>query len=115
MGVQETGSPISECSYSIKVVMLLSAGIIIARQVEGQRLYLFLCADNYLDFSKLKVETGKTPFKTALREVREEAGLGNLSFRWRRIFKESAILSDRDNGIHCEIFSESRHRRPGTS
>lgn len=75
------------------VVMLLSAGIIIVRHVEGQWLYLFLRAYHYWDFPKGEVEAGETPFTTALREVREETGLAKLSFPWGRVFKETAPYS----------------------
>jgi 8-oxo-dGTP pyrophosphatase MutT (NUDIX family) len=69
--------------------MLRSAGIIIVRKVERQWLYLFLRAYNYWDFPKGEEEQGETSFETAKREVTEETGLHDLSFRWGRIFKET--------------------------
>jgi len=41
--------------------MILSAGIIIVRQLEGKWFYLFLRAYNFWDFPKGEVEIGETP------------------------------------------------------
>ena len=69
--------------------MILSAGIIIVRRVEEQWFYLLLRAYNNWDFPKGEVEDGETPFDSARREVKEETGLSDLSFRWGRIYKET--------------------------
>jgi bis(5'-nucleosidyl)-tetraphosphatase len=70
--------------------MILSAGMIIVRRVEGRWLYLLLRAYKYWDFPKGEVEEGENPFAAAQREVREETGLENLIFPWGRAFKETA-------------------------
>jgi len=69
--------------------MILSAGIIVVRQESGVWLYLLLRAYNYWDFPKGEVEEDETPFEAAQREVREETGLKNLSFRWGKEFRET--------------------------
>lgn len=73
--------------------MILSAGIIIARQTDGQWVYLLLRAYNYWDFPKGEVEEGEKPFAAAVREVREETGLDGLSFPWGRNFMETGPYS----------------------
>jgi bis(5'-nucleosidyl)-tetraphosphatase len=69
--------------------MILSAGIIVVRRAEGCWLYLLLRAYDYWDFPKGEVEEGEKPFAAAQREVKEETGLENLSFRWGGVFKET--------------------------
>jgi 8-oxo-dGTP pyrophosphatase MutT (NUDIX family) len=69
--------------------MILAAGIIIVRRVEGEWRYLLLRAYTSWDFPKGEVEQGETPFDAAVREVREETGLHDLAFSWGRIFKET--------------------------
>lgn len=69
--------------------MILSAGIIIVRRVEGGWRYLLLRAYAHWDFPKGEVEKGETPFEAAVREVREETGLHDLAFRWGTVFKET--------------------------
>lgn len=69
--------------------MILSAGVVIARQVEGEWLYLLLRAYNYWDFPKGEVEEGEAPLDTAIREVKEETGLEDLSFNWGKVFLET--------------------------
>lgn len=69
--------------------MILSCGIIIARRDEGRWLFLLLRAYSYWDFPKGLPEEGETPFQAALREVREETGLVDLSFPWGRGYRET--------------------------
>lgn len=69
--------------------MILSCGIIIVRRSEGAWLFLLLRAYSYWDFPKGLPEEGETPFQAALREVREETGLVDLSFPWGRGYRET--------------------------
>lgn len=60
----------------------LSAGVAILRDTPAGRRYLLLRAYQYWDFPKGEAEAGETPLAAAIREVREETGLGRLEFRW---------------------------------
>ena len=68
---------------------ILSAGVVVARQKGGVWKYLLLRAYNYWDFPKGIVEVGEDPFEAACREVEEETGLSELSFRWGHGFSET--------------------------
>jgi len=67
-----------------------SAGVVIVRFVDGRPRYLLLRAYRYWDFPKGGIEAGETPFEAARREVREEAGLEALDFRWGYDYTETA-------------------------
>lgn len=67
---------------------VLSAGVIIVRGLPEPR-YLLLRAFQYWDFPKGIVEPGEEPWDGAQREVWEETGLQDLSFRWGRIYQET--------------------------
>lgn len=72
-----------------KRALILSAGIVVVRRVEGQWRYLILRAYAHWDFPKGEVEEGESPLATAQREVVEETGIRNLHFRWGMIFRET--------------------------
>jgi len=73
--------------------MILSAGIVIVRKEKDEWLYLFLRSYRNWDFPKGEVEPGEDPFETAKREAQEEAGITDLKFSWRDIFKETEPYS----------------------
>lgn len=66
---------------------MLSCGVVIVRRAEAK--VLLLRAYNYWDFPKGGVEAGETPFDAAVREVREETGIVDLTFSWGEDFRET--------------------------
>lgn len=68
---------------------VLSAGVVVVRQIRERRHYLLLRAYNYWDFPKGIVEAGERPLEGARREVREETTLDDLRFRWGYEYKET--------------------------
>src|ERR1700761_4657346 len=60
----------------------LSAGVVVVNVVRPRVRYLLLRAYRNWDFPKGLVETGEQPIDAAVREVREETTLDNLSFDW---------------------------------
>ncbi len=68
---------------------VLSAGVVIVRREEKACRFLLLRAYNYWDFPKGEVEAGENPLDAALREVREETGIADLTFPWGKVFKET--------------------------
>lgn len=68
----------------------LSAGVAVLRDTPAGRRYLLLRAYRYWDFPKGAVEPGETPLQAAIREVREETGLGNLEFFRGESYSETA-------------------------
>lgn len=60
----------------------LSAGVVVVRDTsEGWR-FLLLRAFNHWDFPKGMVEAGEEPLAAAIREVREETLIADLTFDW---------------------------------
>jgi bis(5'-nucleosidyl)-tetraphosphatase len=72
---------------------VLSAGVVVIRQVEDGWRVLLLRVYNYWDCPKGVVEAGENPFDTARREVREETGIADLEFRWGEEFIETPPYS----------------------
>jgi 8-oxo-dGTP pyrophosphatase MutT (NUDIX family) len=60
----------------------LSCGAVIARRTDSGWLTLMLRAYSNWDFPKGISEQGETPLQTAIREVAEETGIGDLQFEW---------------------------------
>jgi 8-oxo-dGTP pyrophosphatase MutT (NUDIX family) len=67
----------------------LSAGVVVVHRDAGNLQFLLLRAYKNWDFPKGLVEAGEEPLAAALREVREETTLENLSFDWGRDFVET--------------------------
>ncbi len=86
-------APVKTHTEAIGRPLKLSAGIVIVRRAGEQWLFLLLRCFKHWDFPKGEVESGEDPFRTALRETREEAGLCDLEFRWGEPFYETPPYS----------------------
>ena len=59
-----------------------AAGVVVTREAaDGLRVLLLRAYRNW-DLPKGGLEADETPFEAAVREVREETGLGDLDFAW---------------------------------
>ena len=67
----------------------LSAGVVVVTLVQRKLKYLLLRAYRNWDFPKGLVEAGEEPIDAALREVREETTLDDLSFDWGLEYMET--------------------------
>jgi bis(5'-nucleosidyl)-tetraphosphatase len=67
----------------------LSAGVVVVNLSQPTVRFLLLRAYRNWDFPKGLVEQDEVPLDAALREVREETTLCNLSFDWGRDFVET--------------------------
>jgi bis(5'-nucleosidyl)-tetraphosphatase len=67
----------------------LSSGVVVVSLVQRKLKYLLLRAYRNWDFPKGLVEAGEEPIDAALREVREETTLDDLSFDWGLEFMET--------------------------
>ena len=67
----------------------LSAGVVVVSVAQHKLKYLLLRAYRNWDFPKGLVEAGEEPIAAALREVREETTLDDLSFDWGRAFMDT--------------------------
>ena len=66
-----------------------SAGVVIVSVVERKLKFLLLRAYRNWDFPKGLVEAGEQPIDAALREVREETTLDDISFDWGQVYFET--------------------------
>ncbi len=67
----------------------LSSGVVVVNVSQPVARFLLLRAYKNWDFPKGLVEAGELPIDAALREVREETTLDNLSFEWGLNFMET--------------------------
>jgi len=67
----------------------LSAGVVVVSLVQRKLRFLLLRAYRNWDFPKGIVESGEQPIDAALREVREETALDDISFDWGLVFMET--------------------------
>jgi len=67
----------------------LSSGVVVVSLVQRKLNFLLLRAYRNWDFPKGLVEAGEEPIDAALREVREETTLDDLSFDWGLKFMET--------------------------
>jgi 8-oxo-dGTP pyrophosphatase MutT (NUDIX family) len=67
----------------------LSSGVVIVNVLEHKLRFLLLRAYRNWDFPKGLVEAGEDPIAAALREVREETTLDDISFDWGMVFMDT--------------------------
>jgi 8-oxo-dGTP pyrophosphatase MutT (NUDIX family) len=67
----------------------LSAGVVIVSVVNRKLQFLLLRAYRNWDFPKGLVESGEEPIEAAIREVREETTLDDISFDWGLVFMDT--------------------------
>ncbi len=71
----------------------LSCGVVVVRRDGPSWLTLLLRAYHHWDFPKGIREDAEMPLETAVREVREETGIGDLAFLWEDRFTETGPYS----------------------
>ena len=71
----------------------LSCGAVLARKTDAGWSTLMLRAYQHWDFPKGIREGGEEPLDAALREVREETGISDLTFDWGDRFFETGPYS----------------------
>lgn len=77
----------------------ISAGIIIFRKTqEGPKFLLLYHGHNYWNFAKGKIEQEEKSLQAALREVKEETGIGSGDLRLIRDFKAHERFSFKRQG-----------------
>jgi 8-oxo-dGTP pyrophosphatase MutT (NUDIX family) len=67
----------------------LSSGVVVVSVVERKLKFLLLRAYRNWDFPKGLVEPGEEPIEAAVREVREETTLDDISFDWGLVFMDT--------------------------
>jgi 8-oxo-dGTP pyrophosphatase MutT (NUDIX family) len=87
----------------------LSAGVVIVRLVERKLRFLLLRAYRNWDFPKGMVEPGEEPIEAALREVREETTLDDISFDWGVVFMETGPYSKNKIARYYIARSKAEH------
>ena len=71
----------------------LSCGVVVIRKTGSSWLTLMLRAYHHWDFPKGIREAGEDPMQAAIREVREETSIDDLSFDWGDRFFETGPYS----------------------
>ncbi|MDP8985658.1 MAG: NUDIX domain-containing protein [Pseudomonadota bacterium] len=67
----------------------MSSGVVVVSVLERKLKFLLLRAYRNWDFPKGLVERGESPIDAALREVREETGLDDISFDWGMDYRDT--------------------------
>jgi len=67
----------------------LSSGVVVVSVISHKLKFLLLRAYRNWDFPKGLVEAGETPIEAALREVREETTLDDISFDWGAVYMDT--------------------------
>jgi 8-oxo-dGTP pyrophosphatase MutT (NUDIX family) len=90
----------------------LSAGVVVVSLLDRKLKFLLLRAYRNWDFPKGLVEPGESPIDAAIREVREETTLDDISFDWGTVFMETGPYNKgkiaryyvaRSKEIHIEL------------
>jgi 8-oxo-dGTP pyrophosphatase MutT (NUDIX family) len=90
----------------------MSAGVVIVNVLERKLKFLLLRAYRNWDFPKGLVEAGESPIEAAIREVREETTLDDISFDWGNVFMDTGPYNKgkiaryfvaRSKEIHIEL------------
>jgi len=92
-----------EKNISNRQINETSAGIIFARNVDGEYVFLLLRSYNFWNAPKGHVESGETTLDAAIREVKEEAAIDkvDINFKWD---KESYTTEPFKKGHKIDIF-----------
>ena len=70
-----------------------SAGIILIRfKDEKTPKLLLLRSHNFWDFPKGKLEKNENKLQAAIRELKEETGITNISFEWGKVLYETEMF-----------------------
>jgi bis(5'-nucleosidyl)-tetraphosphatase len=67
----------------------MSCGVVVVSVFERKLKFLLLRAYRNWDFPKGLVEQGESPIDAAVREVREETRLDDISFDWGMVFMDT--------------------------
>ncbi len=67
----------------------MSAGVVVVSLIERKLKFLLLRAYRNWDFPKGMVEVDEEPIDAALREVREETTLDDISFDWGLVYRDT--------------------------
>lgn len=67
----------------------MSSGVVVVNVFDHKLKFLLLRAYRNWDFPKGIVESGESPIDAAIREVREETTLDDISFDWGMVFMET--------------------------
>ena len=86
-----------------------SAGVVVVSLVDRKLKFLLLRAYRNWDFPKGVVEPGETPIDAALREVREETTLDDISFDWGPVFMETGPYNKGKIARYYIARSKARH------
>jgi bis(5'-nucleosidyl)-tetraphosphatase len=90
----------------------MSSGVVIVSVLERKLRFLLLRAYRNWDFPKGIVEAGETPIDAAIREVREETTLDDISFDWGMVYMDTGPYNKgkiaryyiaRSKEIHIEL------------
>ncbi len=95
----------------------LSSGVVVVSVVARKLSFLLLRAYRNWDFPKGLVEPGESPIDAAIREVREETTLDDISFDWGMVYMETGpynkgkiaryyIARSKETHIHLPINPE---------
>ena len=67
----------------------MSSGVVVVSVLDRKLKFLLLRAYRNWDFPKGLVEPGESPIDAAIREVREETTLDDISFDWGMLFMDT--------------------------